>query len=159
MRNFVSFQYTMSKFGETLIKFFYKVNFESILNYTKNICPFAVIFQFSWKCLMFTLWKMSVFGVFLVRIFRYFSVSLRILSESGKIRTRKTPNTDTFHKVICSYKVRLNFIVITWPLVTALTWAPLPWRWTLPGRLGIFWTILLLITTCFSTLILIISVI
>ena len=34
MRNFVSFQYAMSKFGEILIiKFFYKVDFERILNY------------------------------------------------------------------------------------------------------------------------------
>ena len=28
-----------------------------------------------------------------------YSVSLRILSEYGKTRTRKTPNTDTFHAV------------------------------------------------------------
>ena len=28
-----------------------------------------------------------------------YSISLRIQSESGKMRTRKTPNTDTFHAV------------------------------------------------------------
>ena len=28
------------------------------------------------------------------------TVSLRIQSEYGKVRTRKTPNTDTFHAVI-----------------------------------------------------------
>ena len=28
-----------------------------------------------------------------------YGVSLRIQSECGKIRTRKTPNTDTFHAV------------------------------------------------------------
>ena len=29
------------------------------------------------------------------------SVSLRIQPECGKIRTKKTPNTDTFHTVLC----------------------------------------------------------
>ena len=29
-----------------------------------------------------------------------YSVSLHIQSERGKIRTRKTPNTDTFHAVV-----------------------------------------------------------
>ena len=47
-------------------------------------------------------WKVSLFGVFLVRIFLHLSwiwresVSLRIQSEYGKIQTRKTSNTDTF---------------------------------------------------------------
>ena len=31
-----------------------------------------------------------------------FEVSLRIQSDDGKIRTRKTPNTDTFHAVFLS---------------------------------------------------------
>ena len=54
----------------------------------------------------YTAWKVSVFGVFLVRIFphsdwiRRYGVSFRIQSEWGKIRTRKTPNTDTFHAVL-----------------------------------------------------------
>ena len=50
---------------------------------------------------------MSVFGVILVRHFpafelntKRYSVSLRIQSECGKIRTRKTPNTDTLHVVV-----------------------------------------------------------
>ena len=59
---------------------------------------FVVFFQFLWKWLIFTLWKVSVFGVFLVRIFPHFSLSLRILSECEKIRARKTPNIDTFTK-------------------------------------------------------------
>ena len=41
---------------------------------------------------------MSVFAVILVRIFSH-SVSVRIQSEFGKMRTRITPNTDTFHTV------------------------------------------------------------
>ena len=46
--------------------------------------------------LMFiTTWKISVFGVFLDRCGAY-QVSLRVQSESGKIRTRKTTNMDTF---------------------------------------------------------------
>ena len=44
---------------------------------------------------------MSVFGVILVRIFSHLdSISLRIQSECGKIRTRITPNTSTFYEVI-----------------------------------------------------------
>ena len=39
---------------------------------------------------------MSIFGVFQVRI----------QSECGKIRTRKSPNTDTFHGVISILKYR-----------------------------------------------------
>ena len=45
---------------------------------------------------------MYIFGVFLVRIFSHSncSLSLCIQSECGKIRTRKSTNTDTFHVVI-----------------------------------------------------------
>ena len=51
-------------------------------------------------------WTLSTFGVFLVHIFshsdwiRRDTVSFRIRSECRKIRTRKAPNTDTFHAVI-----------------------------------------------------------
>ena len=34
-----------------------------------------------------------------------YRVSLRIQSECGKIRTRKTPNTDTFYAVIVKVKL------------------------------------------------------
>ena len=40
------------------------------------------------------------FPAFRLKTERY-SVSLRIQSECGKIRTRITPNTDTFHAVKC----------------------------------------------------------
>ena len=52
-----------------------------------------------------TAWKMSVFGVILVRIFQHSdwirrdTVSLHIQSECGKIWTRITPNTVTFYAV------------------------------------------------------------
>ena len=53
-----------------------------------------------------TAWKVSVFGVFQVRFFSTFGLntgrylgSLCIQSECGKIRTRKSSNTDTFHAV------------------------------------------------------------
>ena len=52
-----------------------------------------------------TAWKLSVFGIFLVRIFPYVdcirrdTVYLRIQSECGKIRTRKTPDMDIFYAV------------------------------------------------------------
>ena len=63
--------------------------------------------------------KVSVLGVFLVRIFWYwdwirtrYSVFLRIQSECGKMRTRKTPNTDTFNSVVnfifCAGELPLN---------------------------------------------------
>ena len=40
-----------------------------------------------------TAWKVSVYGVFRVRIFPHL----------GSIQIRKTPNTDTFHAVISSH--------------------------------------------------------
>ena len=48
-----------------------------------------------------TMWKVSIFGVFLVLI----------QSECGKIRTRKTPNMDPFHAVSSYLQViyKLNF--------------------------------------------------
>ena len=54
-----------------------------------------------------TAWKVSVFGVILVRVFphsnwvslRIQSKSFRIKSECGKIRTRITPNTGNFYAV------------------------------------------------------------
>ena len=55
------------------------------------------------KC---TVQKMSIFGLFIGAYFPVFglntercSVSLHIHFECEKIRTRKTPNTDTFHTV------------------------------------------------------------
>ena len=61
------------------------------------------------KNLWIRTWKMSVFGVILVRIFPHadgirrdterYSVSLRIQSKCGKIRTRIIPNMDTFYAV------------------------------------------------------------
>ena len=59
-----------------------------------------------------TAWKMSVFRVFLARIFQHFwlnterySVSPLIQSECWKIRTKKFQNTDTFHAV------RINIMI------------------------------------------------
>ena len=52
--------------------------------------------------LTFAAWKMSVFGFFLFRIFPH--------SECGRIRTRKTPNTDNFNAVIFGWKKPFNYI-------------------------------------------------
>ena len=40
-----------------------------------------------------------------------YSVSLRIQSESGKMQTRITPNTDTFHAVVtyCTSQLRHEY--------------------------------------------------
>ena len=58
---------------------------------------------------------MPVFGVFLIRIFPAFGlntesyrVSLHIQFECGKIRTRKTPETDTFQAVKETLKADRN---------------------------------------------------
>ena len=60
---------------------------------------------------------MSVFGVFLVRIFPHSDwIPPRIQSESRKIRTKKTPNTDTFHTV-CSKNMNSRFWLDAMPLV------------------------------------------
>ena len=43
-----------------------------------------------------------------------YSVSLRIHSEYGKTRTRKTPSTDTFHRVNTALTRTTNFLYITY---------------------------------------------
>ena len=42
-------------------------------------------------------------------------VCLRIQSECGKIRTRITPNTDTFYEVVLTLKLRIIIIIIILP--------------------------------------------
>ena len=75
---------------------------------------FIVDIQLGSKCnsdffrLKSTAGKVSAFGIFIVRIFPHLDqirkdtkyLSLCIQSECGKIRTRKTPNTDTFYAVV-----------------------------------------------------------
>ena len=46
-----------------------------------------------------------------------YGVSLRIQSECGKIRTRKTPNTDTFHAVWCLTYCTRKKDILFWPLL------------------------------------------
>ena len=68
---------------------------------------FGFVRQFWLVSTPYTAWKVSVFGVILVRIFKHSEwiprVSLRIQSECGKIWTRITPNTDTFYIVLPTY--------------------------------------------------------
>ena len=55
--------------------------------------------------------NVSVFGVFLVRIFPHSDLTRRDTSihfESRKIRTRKTPNTDTFHALSVVIKLQCD---------------------------------------------------
>ena len=75
-----------------------------------------LVFQWSLQCyLLFcyissTAWKVSVFGVILVRL----------RSECGKIRTRITLNTDTFFSILAAFHTRwgswkiLKMISIAW---------------------------------------------
>ena len=74
------------------------VSLLSILAYFRQIITFHTPWNYrKTRCFMIflvTAWKVSVFGVFLVRIFphsdwiRRDTVSLRIQSDCGKIRTR-----------------------------------------------------------------------
>ena len=59
-----------------------------------------------------TVWKLSVLGVFLVRIFPNWDSR----SEYGKIRTRKTPNMVTFHAVYLSSVEQTYCIKSGWTL-------------------------------------------
>ena len=70
---------------------------------------------FYWIWTWNTTWKVSKYGVFSGPFFphsdwtdRYF-VSLRVQSECGKIRTRKTPYLDKFHTVKGTWTTLLDF--------------------------------------------------
>ena len=54
-------------------------------------------------CSFVTAWKVSVFGVIL-ELFCIFPHLDWLQSECGKTRTRITPNTDTFHAVLCCFE-------------------------------------------------------
>ena len=81
------------------------------VHYVNRFWEFLIIMHFVGtyiiknKCLknitiQYIVLKVSVLEIFLVRISpNSYSVSLRIQSKCRKIRTRKTPNTDTFHAV------------------------------------------------------------
>ena len=86
---------------------------------------------------MVTAWRVSVFGVSLAVFSRIWTEyrekrSVSVQSECGKMRTRKTPNTDTFHAVSVILKntksienssllIAINFRKIT-PNFTKLTY-------------------------------------
>ena len=50
-----------------------------------------------------------------------YGLSLRIQSECGKIQTRKTPNTDTFHAVWCLTYCTRKKDILFWPLWSETT--------------------------------------
>ena len=69
-----------------------------------------------------TAWKVFVFGVFL----------FRMQSKGGKIRTRKSPNTDRFHEVnlihiavIENQRIK-EFVQSTWLFPGSITHIPQP---------------------------------
>ena len=89
----------------------YPASTTHILKKISNFCGKIEFFEkIKWFCasnitLVFPAWNVSVIGVILVRIFSHsdwirrdtpYSVSFRIQSECRKIRTRITPNMDTF---------------------------------------------------------------
>ena len=63
-----------------------------------------------------TAYKVPVFRVILVRVFPHSDrASLHIQSENGKMRTRITPNTDTFHVVSL---FQLSFVFSDIPIMS-----------------------------------------
>ena len=94
------------------------VNFEQVLSREFKFVDFGwtsiahklVFYKSKWRIQCRTLREMCLyFRSFPGLYFTAFrlntdSVSLRIQSECTKIRTRKTPNTDTFHVVECTNK-------------------------------------------------------
>ena len=71
----------------------------------KNVAPITI-----------TAYKVPVFRVILVRVFPHSDrASLHIQSENGKMRTRITPNTDTFHVVSL---FQLSFVFSDIPIMS-----------------------------------------
>ena len=62
------------------------------------------------KCVQIGVFFWSVFSLILTEYF----VSLRIESECGKIRTRKTPYLDTFHAVYITWKFDKYLLCFSW---------------------------------------------
>ena len=119
---------------------------------------FKQVYSYKQLFLLITAWKVSVFGVILVRIFphsdwiRRYSVSLLIQSRCERIRNKITPNTNTFYTVsttlgnikmrLCypethckgqyTYDVHENFLIFKTlhPLSIYVQNFPPPWLWT-----------------------------
>ena len=90
-------------------------------------CYFCITMWIDLMVSLYTAWKVSTFGVFMVHIFSHFepiqrySMSLRIQSECGKILTIKTriifKTTDTFHALIMSkynWVININPLTLSW---------------------------------------------
>ena len=79
-----------SIWGNSSLQVFPKADLVRNSNGLLSVCLYEVFCQTPCGHWNFTAWKVSaVFGIFLVRI----------QSECGKIRIKKTPNTGTFHAV------------------------------------------------------------
>ena len=61
----------------------------------------TLILRLNLRSLNWTAWKVSEFGVILVRIFPHLDW-IRRHSECGKVRIRRTPHTDSFYAVLVS---------------------------------------------------------
>ena len=81
----------------------------------EQICIFLRLFRRSFPCVK-SIRVRSFFGPYFPEFglnTKRYGVSLRIQFEYGKIRSRKTPNTDTFHAVFKKYlKENLIFCVV-----------------------------------------------
>ena len=102
-------------------QYFVRNNFADLLlcfwTHFKLLC-FTLLFFREWWIIK--LWKVSVFGVFMVRFFPH----------SNWIRTRKNPNTDTFHPVTLCEKLKVYWgkIVSVYNMVFDRHFFPFPWH-------------------------------
>ena len=80
----------------------FKSSFSSCTKWANKlkVCFYSYLsIHFPVTQLFITAWKVSVLGVFLIYILPHLDWICHIQSECGKIQTRKTPSTDTFHAV------------------------------------------------------------
>ena len=100
----------------------FKLMFKQTQSYTSKVYSFQVLSNSGESSLINTAWKVSLFGVFQVRIFShtdwirrdnpYLSV-FGLNMERFELWTWKTPNTDTFHTVQSVTDIIKNLMVVT----------------------------------------------
>ena len=79
----------------------------SIFGYFQRLNCYNCSIYTAWKCIRIRSYSGPYFPTFGLNTERY-SVSLRIQSEYGKIRTKVTPNWDTFYAIIVALFLHLS---------------------------------------------------
>ena len=73
---------------------------------------------------LYTVWKESVFGAILIRIFPH--LDMERYWKCGKIWTRKTPNTDIFHAMVV-FRILITKKFWQWKMINDMT-ASVTWH-------------------------------